>query len=176
MIEGDSLVFSVVATAPELEQSTTFTLIDGGLSGVDCVVAPGGPGVAATASCLLNPTQAQVGPHTLIFRATDDGMPSLSTDLEICINVIANPNQAPLCNAGGPYASDCQGIAAAILLDGAGVSLGQQRLGEIEPDEVRIGMRVEVEWAAAGAANPIQHWGPNGEPDVPHDQLGEHII
>ncbi len=67
-------------------------------------------------------------------------------------------------------------VVAAILLDGAGVALGNQRLGEIEPDDVRIGMRVEVEWAEAGAADPIQHWGPNGEPDVPRDQLGKHIL
>ena len=67
-------------------------------------------------------------------------------------------------------------VVAAILLDGAGVALGQQRLGEIEPDDVRTGMRVEVEWAEAGAANPIKHWGPNGEPDVPRDQFQEHIL
>ena len=65
---------------------------------------------------------------------------------------------------------------AAILLDGAGVTLGQQRLGEIEPDDARMGMRVEVEWAEAGAGNPIKHWGPNGEPDVPHEELRKHIL
>ncbi len=67
-------------------------------------------------------------------------------------------------------------VVAAILLDGAGVALGQQRLGEIEPDDVRTGMRVEVEWAEAGAANPIKHWGPNGEPDVPREQFQAHIL
>ena len=67
-------------------------------------------------------------------------------------------------------------VVASILLDGAGVSLGQQRLGEIDPDDVRTGMRVEVEWAEAGAASPIKHWGPNGEPDVPREQLQEHIL
>jgi hypothetical protein len=41
---------------------------------------------------------------------------------------------------------------------------------------VRIGMRVEVEWAEAGGGNPIKHWGPSGEPDVPRDQLQEHIL
>ena len=67
-------------------------------------------------------------------------------------------------------------VVASILLDGAGVSLGQQRLGEIDPDDVRTGMRVEVEWAEAGAASPIKHWGPNGEPDVPRERLQEHIL
>ena len=38
------------------------------------------------------------------------------------------------------------------------------------------GMRVEVEWAEAGASSPIKYWGPNGEPDVPSDQLQEHIL
>ena len=67
-------------------------------------------------------------------------------------------------------------VVAAILLDGAGVTLGQQRLGEIETADARMGMRVEVEWAEAGASNPIKHWGPNGEPDVPHAELREHIL
>ncbi len=67
-------------------------------------------------------------------------------------------------------------VVAAILLDGAGVALGQQRLGEIDPEDVRTGMRVEVEWAEPGAGSPIKHWGPNGEPDVPRDQLQEHIL
>ena len=67
-------------------------------------------------------------------------------------------------------------VVASILLDGAGVSLGQQRLGEIDPDDVRTGMRVEVEWDEAGAASPIKHWGPNGEPDVPRERLQEHIL
>ena len=67
-------------------------------------------------------------------------------------------------------------VVAAILLDGAGVALGQQRLGEIAPEDVRTGMRVEVEWAEPGAGNPIKHWGPNGEPDVPREQLQEHIL
>ena len=67
-------------------------------------------------------------------------------------------------------------VVAAIVLDGAGVALGQQRLGEIEPENVRTGMRVEVEWAEAGAANPIKHWGPNGEPDVPRENLNKHIL
>ena len=67
-------------------------------------------------------------------------------------------------------------VVAAILLDGAGVALGQQRLGEIDPEDVRTGMRVEVEWAEPGAGSPIKHWGPNGEPDVPREQLQEHIL
>ena len=37
-------------------------------------------------------------------------------------------------------------------------------------------MRVEVEWAEPGAGSPIKHWGPNGEPDVPREQLQEHIL
>ncbi len=71
---------------------------------------------------------------------------------------------------------DASAGVAAILLDGAGVTLGQQRLGEIDPEDVRTGMRVEVEWAEPGAGSPIKHWGPNGEPDVPREQLQEHIL
>ena len=45
-------------------------------------------------------------------------------------------------------------VVAAILLDGAGVALGSQRLGEIEPDDVRIGMRVEVETSSTATITP----------------------
>lgn len=83
---------------------------------------------------------------------------------------VVDPVQYPGQQEKSPY------VVAAILLDGAGVALGQQRLGEIEPENARTGMRVEVEWAEAGAANPILHWGPNGEPDVPREQLQEHIL
>lgn len=83
---------------------------------------------------------------------------------------VVDPVQYPGQQEKSPY------VVAAILLDGAGVALGQQRLGEIEPEDARTGMRVEVEWAEAGAANPIRHWGPNGEPDVAREQLQEHIL
>ena len=83
---------------------------------------------------------------------------------------VVNPVQYKGQQEKSPY------VVAAILLDGAGVSLGHQRLGEIDPDDARIGMRVEVEWAEANATDPIKHWGPNGEPDVPREQLQEHII
>ena len=100
----------------------------------------------------------------------EDGRVELEPRGTVATFTVVEPVQYPGQQEKSPY------VVAAILLDGAGVALGQQRLGEIDPDDARIGMRVEVEWAEAGASNPIQHWGPNGEPDVPRDQLREHIL
>ena len=78
-------------------------------------------------------------------------------------------------------------VLASILLDGASMTIGQQRIGEIPPDEVRTGMRVEAEWASdadgdgGGGRNAmmgsgIAHWGPSGEPDVPLEKFKDHIL
>ncbi len=99
-----------------------------------------------------------------------DGKVELETRGTVTTFTVVDPVQYKGQQEKSPY------VVAAILLDGAGVSLGHQRLAEIDPDDVRIGMLVEVEWAEAGAANPIKHWGPNGEPDIPREQLHEHIL
>ncbi len=105
-----------------------------------------------------------------VLAIGEDGRVELEPRGTVTTFTVVQPVQYPGQKEKSPY------VVAAILLDGAGVALGQQRLGEIDPDDVRTGMRVEVEWAEAGAANPIAHWGPNGEPDVPREQLQEHIM
>ncbi len=105
-----------------------------------------------------------------VLAIGEDGRVELEPRGTVTTFTVVQPVQYPGQKEKSPY------VVAAILLDGAGVALGQQRLGEIDPDDVRTGMRVEVEWAEAGAANPIKHWGPNGEPDVPREQLQEHIL
>ncbi len=100
----------------------------------------------------------------------EDGHVELATRGTVTTFTVVDPVQYKGQEEKSPY------VVAAILLDGAGVALSTQRLGEIEPEDVRTGMRVEVEWAEPGAADPIKHWGPNGEPDVPREQLREHIL
>ena len=77
-------------------------------------------------------------------------------------------------------------VVASILLDGASMTMGQQRIGEIAPEDVRMGLRVEAEWASdvaaasgkapASSAEAIAHWGPSGEPDVPVEQIKDHLL
>ena len=100
----------------------------------------------------------------------EDGHVELASRGTVTTFTVVDPVQYKGQEEKSPY------VVAAILLDGAGVALSTQRLGEIEPEDVRTGMRVEVEWAEPGAADPIKHWGPNGEPDVPREQLREHIL
>ena len=76
---------------------------------------------------------------------------------------------------------------ASILLDGASGTLGQQRLGEVPLEDVRMGMRVQADWLPeserkgggfqqGGLGGAIRHWKPSGEPDTPLEDFAEHII
>ena len=76
---------------------------------------------------------------------------------------------------------------ASILLDGASGTIGQQRLGEVDLERVRMGMRVEAMWlpedkrnpsaaVRAGLAGAILAWRPTDEPDTPLENFAEHII
>jgi uncharacterized OB-fold protein len=80
-------------------------------------------------------------------------------------------------------------VLASLLLDGADSTVGTQRIGGIPNDEVRMGMRVRAVWAPEsertggeggmgrwGLTNAVKHWEPCGEPDVPREAYGEHIL
>lgn len=80
-------------------------------------------------------------------------------------------------------------VLANLLLDGADSTVGQQRIGGIPLDEVRMGMRVRAEWLADrevaddagpgarwGIGNLIRHWVPTGEPDVSAETFQEHVL
>ena len=80
-------------------------------------------------------------------------------------------------------------VLATILLDGADMTVGQQRLDGIPIEEVHSGMRVEAVWApederkraagpgpAGGLGDAVTGWRPTGEPDAPLDQYDEHIL
>lgn len=71
-----------------------------------------------------------------------------------------------------PYA------AAAILLDGADIPIQHLILG-CEPDEVRMGMRVEAVWKPreqwGTTMENIDHFRPTGEPDAPFESYAEHL-
>ncbi len=74
-------------------------------------------------------------------------------------------------------------VVASILLDGASVTIGQQRVSEIAPEDVHTGLRVEAEWASGDASgnagmmgSSIAYWAPNNEPDVPFEELKGHVL
>ncbi len=78
-------------------------------------------------------------------------------------------------------------VLASILLDGSSGAIGMQRIGEVPPDDVRIGLRVEAVWlpeeerkGGAGARgsleSAIQCWRPSGEPDAPLENFSQHIL
>ena len=79
-------------------------------------------------------------------------------------------------------------VLASVLLDGADGTIGQQRIGGIPNDQVRMGMRVKAVWADGapeeegggmrgwGVGAMVRHWEPTGEPDAPREHFQEHIL
>jgi uncharacterized protein len=80
-------------------------------------------------------------------------------------------------------------VLATILLDGADMTVGQQRLDGIPIDDVHSGMRVEAVWApederkdaagpgpAGGLGGAVTGWRPTDEPDTPLEHYAEHIL
>lgn len=69
-------------------------------------------------------------------------------------------------------------VSALFWPDGAAVSL-YGTVGEVPPDEVRIGMRVEPVWVddseLTTSMENIRYWRPVDEPDVPAEQLKGHM-
>lgn len=80
-------------------------------------------------------------------------------------------------------------VLANVLLDGADSTIGQQRVGGVPNDEVRMGMRVKAVWNTPDEASEegggmrgwgvgamVKHWEPSGEPDADREHFQEHIL
>lgn len=84
----------------------------------------------------------------------------------VVVNVAFHGQEMPL-----PY------VLARVLLDGADTSI-LHVLGEVEPREVRMGMRVEAVWRDERTGFPnddIRHFRPTGEPDAPLEEFIERL-
>ena len=105
-----------------------------------------------------------------------DGVPT-TTDVELpdtgivttfcVVNVPFHGQRVP-----SPY------VAAQVLLDGADIAFQHLILG-CEPDEVRMGMRVEAVWKPreewGTTSENINHFEPTGEPDAPYESYAHHL-
>jgi uncharacterized OB-fold protein len=105
-----------------------------------------------------------------------DGVPT-TTDVELpdrgivttfcVVNVPFHGQRVP-----SPY------VAASVLLDGADIAF-QHLILECEPDDVRMGMRVEAVWKPpeewGTTAENIDHFRPTGEPDAPYESYAHHL-
>lgn len=75
-------------------------------------------------------------------------------------------------------------VLASVLLDGADSTVGQQRIGGLPTDEVRLGLRVQAVWApeedrkadGRGFGSAVNEWNPTGEPDLPRSAFAEHVL
>jgi uncharacterized protein len=69
-------------------------------------------------------------------------------------------------------------VSAYVLLDGADIAFLHLILG-CEPDQVRMGMRVEAVWRPredwGTTVENIDHFRPTGEPDAPSKSFAEHL-
>ena len=94
-------------------------------------------------------------------------VPDTGTVTTFAVNNIPDP-RAP----GVPF------VSAYILLDGADVAFVALVAG-VPAAEVRMGMRVKAAWKPRGEWGPtmenIKWFEPTGEPDVPFDQIRDHL-
>ena len=69
-------------------------------------------------------------------------------------------------------------VAAAVLLDGADIPFQHLILG-CDPDEVRMGLRVQAVWKPreqwGTTMENIDHFRPTGEPDAPYETYAHHL-
>jgi uncharacterized OB-fold protein len=81
-----------------------------------------------------------------------------------CITNVPSPGLEP------PY------VTAWIRLDGADIT-SMFLIQECDPQEVRLGMRVEPVWAETRQPNigSIKYYRPSGEPDAPYDDYKDYI-
>jgi uncharacterized OB-fold protein len=85
-------------------------------------------------------------------------LPESGTVTTFCVVNVGYPGQRAL-GLTPPY------VAAAVLLDGAGLAFQHLILG-CDPGEVRMGMRVSAVWGESGS---ISHFTPTGEPDAAYE-------
>jgi hypothetical protein len=80
-------------------------------------------------------------------------------------------------------------VLANLLLDGADSTIGQQRIGGISNDQVRMGLKVRAVWNEPDSADDegggmrgwgvgvmVRHWEPSGEPDADPSVFREHVL
>lgn len=69
-------------------------------------------------------------------------------------------------------------VSAYVLLDGADIAF-QHIILEIDPAEIRMGLRVEAVWKDPSewgyTLENIDHFRPSGEPDAPFESYAEHL-
>jgi hypothetical protein len=75
-------------------------------------------------------------------------------------------------------AVECPYVSASVVFDGADIAI-LHLLQEVDPSQVRMGMRVQAVWKPDGEREPsmtsIAYFKPTGEPDAPLDQIMERI-
>jgi uncharacterized protein len=144
-------------TASPEESSFLRRLADGGLLGQRCP-ACGKVYVPPRAAC---PTDGV--PTTDEIELPDRGIVTT-----FCVVNVDYPGQ----RVRAPY------VAAAVLLDGADIPFQHLILG-CDPDEVRMGMRVEAVWKPreqwGTTLENIDHFRPTGEPDAPYESYAHHL-
>jgi uncharacterized protein len=101
-----------------------------------------------------------------------DGSPTVEE-----VEVVGTGTVTTFCIVNLPFAGqavECPYVSAAVLLDGADSELFHL-VQEVDPNEVRMGMRVEPVWVEADdpatGLMRIRYFRPSGEPDVPTRHL-----
>jgi hypothetical protein len=106
---GDLLSFTATATDPDLPaNSLAFSLIS----------PPAGASITTGGAFTWTPTGAQVGPHTITVRVTDNGSPALHDEQTFSVTVNKRPTTLAYTGAASGLYGGLIGVSA-VLTDGA---------------------------------------------------------
>ena len=108
---GETYTLSTAFSSPEVGQTTAVTVTNSTLAGTwNTTITDGN---YATQDISITPDAADVGSHTFVYTATDDGTPTGTTVVNLEINVIAAPTPTITGNtdycAGGSTTLDAGG-------------------------------------------------------------------
>lgn len=107
-------------------------------------------------------------------RGTDPAS-GLPTDIDVPLSTTGIVTT--FCVVNVPFHPvDVPYVQATVLFDGADIGI-MHLLQEVDPDEVRAGMRVEPVWEdeIRPTMTSIKYFRPTGEPDAPREAYADHI-
>ena len=103
--------------------------------------------------------------------------PRCGVPTESDVDVSEKGSITTFCIVNLPFAGqavECPYVCAAVLLDGSDTPVFHL-VQEVDPNEVRMGMRVEAVWNEESERGPtigsIKYFRPTGEPDTPLDRI-----
>lgn len=111
---GDTLDLKLSFLSPEIGQTTSADTVPSASGLSDYTIINSTPGNIAEMTVRIIPTMNEMGPHTIAFKATDDGVPVQSSVFNFVIKVDSMMLPAPVITGLDEYCEGGSGVALTI--------------------------------------------------------------